>query len=475
MNIPSYYPIIHNKDVKTDESVAIRNPFTGKTVGEVSLAKDHLPEEAVESALKGFERMRNLSGFERHSILQKIVEGIADRQEELAETIVAESGKPIHFARNEVERAKLTFGWAAEESRRMGGDFLPLDVAANTESYAGITRRFPIGVILGITPFNFPLNLVAHKIAPSLASGNAIILKPAPQTPITALILGDIIRSAGAPAGAVNILPTDNASAEKLVRDERIAKLSFTGSDAVGWRLKSIAGKKKVTLELGGNAGTIVEPDADLAFAMPRLALGSFAYSGQVCISVQRIYVHEEIFEEFVDRFLEEVADNIPAGDPMDPKTVVGPMIDEKSAQRALEWIAEARKNGARLLYGGSAEGALIQPTVLTDTRPEMNIICREAFAPVVSIEPYPDFSTAINILNRSDYGLQASVFTKDVEKIRQAFLRLEVGGVVVNDYPTFRIDPMPYGGIKNSGMGREGLRYAIEEMTELKLLAMRF
>ncbi|HFE64359.1 MAG TPA: aldehyde dehydrogenase family protein [Caldithrix sp.] len=474
MATPTFFPLIHNEWVKTYKSNKIKNPYSGETIAKVYMAEGDFLDMAIESAQQGFYLSRNLSGYERYELLMKIVAGIRKREKELAETIVRESGKPIRFAGNEVSRAQLTFTWAAEEARRLGGELLPLDVAPQTQGYFGITRRFPLGVVLGISPFNFPLNLVAHKIAPAIASGNAIILKPASQTPLTALKLGEILKDAGVPAGMVNIITTPGKNAEELVRDGRIKKLTFTGSAQVGWYLKSQAGKKRVTLELGGNAAAIVEPDSDLETIVPRLVLGAFAYAGQVCISVQRIYVQEEIFDSFVQRFGDEMVRSARFGDPFDEKVMVGPMIDLAAAKRAESWIREAVQAGAEVLIGGSRKKNMLEPTLLTKTSPYMKVVCEEVFAPIVVVEPYSKFSDAIKMVNNSYYGLQAGIFTNDFSKIQQAFNKLDVGGVVVNDYPTFRIDPMPYGGIKDSGFGREGIRYAIEEMTELKLLAIK-
>ncbi len=470
-----FKPFIHNEFVETSKTFTVTNPYDGSVVGEVYRAEESHLERAVRSAQAGFQEIRKLSGYDRYHALLKIRDGIQKREKELVETIVREGGKPIRFARNEVSRAQLTFTWAAEEARRLTGEFIPLDVAPQTRGYMGISRRVPLGVILGISPFNFPLNLVAHKIAPSIASGNAIILKPASPTPITALLLAEIIQEADLPPGAVNLIPCSGKDAEMLVTDGRIQKLTFTGSAQVGWYLKSKAGKKHITLELGGNAGVIVEPDADLEFAVPRLALGAFAHAGQVCISVQRIYVQKRIFEPFISALLETVQRSMKMGDPFEEETVVGPMIDPAAAQRAERWIQEAREQGAQILTGGKRKGSLLEPTVITHTKPDMKVVCEEVFAPIVVVEPYTEFPEAIKRVNHSHYGLQAAVFTRDIHKIKYAFDELQVGGVIINDYPTFRIDPMPYGGSKDSGFGREGIRYAIEEMTEIRLLAIKF
>ena len=474
MKTPTYYPLIHNEWVKTYRSMKVKNPYSQDTIAKVYLADDDFLDMAIESSQKGFQVARKLSGYERYEILTNLVRKLEENEDDFVFTIIHENGKPIRFAKSEVARAKLTFTWAAEEARRMNGEFLSLDVAPQTKGYFGIARRFPLGVILGITPFNFPLNLVAHKVAPAIASGNSIILKPASQTPISAIKLGKILLESGMPPGMVNILPATGKNAELLVKDGRIKKLSFTGSAKVGWYLKSICGKKKITLELGGNAGVIVEPDINYTNAIPRLVVGSFGFAGQTCISIQRIYVNKSIFNEFVQKFIDEMSANAFYGNPEEEKTMVGPMIDVDAAKRAQEWINEAVKKGAKLIAGGGRERNMLQPTVLTNTRQDMRAVCEEIFAPVIILESYTDFKEAIHLVNNSHYGLQAGVFTNDFEKIQYAYTNLDVGGVIINDYPTFRIDPMPYGGSKDSGMGREGLKYAIEEMTQIKLLAIK-
>jgi glyceraldehyde-3-phosphate dehydrogenase (NADP+) len=470
---PNYFPFIHNEWVKTYKTININNPFNNDTIGRVYLADDDFLEMAIESALKGFKISKELSGYERYDYLMKIAQGLEKNQDKFSETIVLESGKPIRFARNEVNRALLTFTWAAEEARRLGGEVLSLDVSPQTAGYYGITKRFPLGVILGISPFNFPLNLVAHKVAPALASGNSIILKPSSATPLTALLLAEIIKESGLPEGIVNVIPTSGKNAEMLVKDGRIRKLSFTGSAALGWYLKSIAGKKHITLELGGNAAVIVEPDVDWVKIVPRLVLGSFAYAGQTCISIQRIYVHHSIFQDFLKKFIEDTQISGIYGDPMNEKVITGPMIDLESAKKSTNWVEEALNSGAKILTGGKRTKNLMQPTVLTNTTPDMKVISEEVFAPVVAIEPYQQFNDAMIAVNNSHYGLQAGLFTYDLRKIQLAYKYLEVGGVIINDYPTFRVDPMPYGGTKDSGLGREGIRYTIEEMTEPKLLVI--
>jgi acyl-CoA reductase-like NAD-dependent aldehyde dehydrogenase len=450
----------------------VKSPYDGQTVGRVHLAGPALIEEALASVSEAFDTMRRLPAWRRSEILLKAAEGIMKREEELARTITLESGKPIRDARGEVRRAAMTFQLAAEEARRLGGEVVPLDISPGSDGRFAIVRRFPVGPVLGITPFNFPLNLVAHKVAPAIASGNPIIIKPAPRTPLSALLLGEIVMDAGLPAGGLNVVPCANEHASLLWEDQRIRKLSFTGSAAIGWMLKAKAGTRKVTLELGGNAGVIIHGDADLEFAAKRCALGAFSYAGQVCISVQRIYVERAVYDRFTDLYLEECR-KIQMGDPMDQMTALGPMIEEAAAVRTEEWVREAVSEGARVLLGGKRKGSFMEPTVLTNTRPSMKVCGEEAFAPVVSLEAYDAFDGAIKAVNSGLYGLQAGVFTKDMSRVFKAYEELEVGGVVVNDVPTYRVDNMPYGGVKMSGFGREGVRYAIEEMTELKLLAI--
>jgi glyceraldehyde-3-phosphate dehydrogenase (NADP+) len=453
-------------------TIEIANPYLGEKIGKVHQAGPEEIEAAIRAALAVFPELRRMPLFRRAEALQKITDGIKTRREDLARMICLEAGKPIMDARAEVSRAMLNFQTAVEETKRLGGEVIPLDLAAGSESRFGIIRRFPIGPVLGISPFNFPLNLVGHKIAPAIASGNPIILKPAPKTPMTALILGEIIAQSGLPAGAVSILPCSNDLAEQMVMDERFKLLSFTGSAKVGWYLKSKAGKKKVLLELGGNAGVIIHQDADLDLAARRCAAGGFSYAGQSCISVQRIFVQEQVVKPFLDRFLDLVK-GLRTGDPMEEATNVGPMIDSDAAERTEQWVNEAVKQGAKVLIGGKRRGRMFEPTVLTDVTRVMKVCSEEVFAPLVVVIPYREFDEALSAMNDSVYGLQAGVFTNDLKKVFHAYEELEVGGLMVNEVPTYRIDPMPYGGIKDSGLGREGVRYAIEEMTELKLLGL--
>ncbi|HXF92046.1 MAG TPA: aldehyde dehydrogenase family protein [Nitrospiraceae bacterium] len=448
------------------------NPFTGETIAEICRAGQTEAAAAVQAAEAATVPMRELPAHVRADALLRIAAALRARQEEVARTITAEAGKPITDSRREVARAIQTFSVAAEEAKRIPGEIVPMDWTPGTEFYLGILRRFPIGPILGITPFNFPLNLVAHKVAPALAAGNPIVIKPAPQTPLTALLLGEIVLESGLPAGALSIVPCDNAVAERLVVDDRFKMLSFTGSAAVGWMLKGKAGKKRVTLELGGNAAVIVEPDADLDVAAQRCAAGGYAYAGQTCISVQRIFVHQSVLQPFTEKLLAQVA-ALKAGDPIKEDTVIGPLIDQAAARRVEAWIGEAVAQGGRLLLGGKRSGSVVEATVLSEVTPTMKVSCQEVFGPVVTVSPYQRFEDALTAVNDSPYGLQAGVFTRDVGRIFHAFRNLEVGTVLANEIPTFRADHMPYGGVKDSGLGREGVRYAIEEMTEPRLLVL--
>ncbi len=454
------------------EPFEIRAPHDGSVVGTSFRATRAHLDAAIAAAVKAFEVTRNLPAYERQRILQTASAAITARREELARVLALEAGKPIKAARAEVDRAVFTFSLAAEESTRNYGEWLPLDLQAATVGRWAIVRRFPIGPIASITPFNFPVNLVAHKWGPAIAAGCSIVHKPAPQTPLCSLLLAELVVDAGWPAGALNVLPLANEDAAQLVADDRLKLLSFTGSAAVGWELKRRAGKKRVALELGGIAGCIIHRDADLAFAAERCVFGGFSYAGQSCISVQRVFVERSVYENFLSELVPRVQ-KLKLGPPLDESTDVGPMISEEAARRAAEWIDEAVAGGARVLCGGKRTGALLAPTVLTGTNPGQRVNCMEIFAPALTVEPYDDVFDAMRQVNSSEYGLQAGLFTRDMALVFASYDTLEVGGVVINDVPTFRIDHMPYGGVKDSGAGREGIRYAIEEMTERKLLAV--
>ncbi len=452
--------------------MVVTSPYDHSVLAVVSEAERDDVETAIESAVQAFTATRKMSSYQRAGALRKVAEGITARRDEFARTICQEAAKPIKTARIEVERAINTFQIAAEESTRISGEYLPLDTLESTSGRWGMVRRFPLGPVFAITPFNFPLNLVAHKVAPAMAAGCPLILKPALQTPLSSFLLAEIVQESGWPEGALAVMPLSNDNAALLVADDRIKLLTFTGSAAVGWQLKSQAGKKRVTLELGGNAGVIVHSDADLEHAAHRCVAGGFSYAGQTCISVQRILVHESVCKSFTDLLLKGVR-QLKSGDPMNEETDVPPLIREQDAVRVVEWIDEAVKGGAKLLCGGKRNGAMVEPAVLNGTSPEMRVNCAEVFGPVVTVEPYEYFPEALHQINNSNYGLQAGVFTRDAGLIQMAFEELEVGGVIAGDVPSFRVDQMPYGGVKDSGLGREGLRYSIEDMTERRLLVM--
>jgi len=459
--------------VESPDVLVIANPADPATpAGSTYNATEAQYEEAVEAAVSAFDVTRRLPAYERGRILREVSAGIARRRDELGRLIALEAGKPIRDALVEVDRAVLTFRLGAEEAERMTGEVIPLDLMPASRDRVGITRRFPIGPIAGISPFNFPLNLAAHKVAPAIASGNPIVLKPPSKDPLTMLAIAEIIEAAGAPAGSVSILPMTRELGDRMVADPRFKLLTFTGSPSVGWRMKERAGKKKVVLELGGNAGVIVDKSADIAWAVKRSLVGAFAYAGQVCISVQRMFIHEDVWDEFMSRFVAG-ASALKLGDPLDPTTDVGPMVDGAAAGRTQRWVDEAVALGGKALLGGTADGTFFPPTVLTDVPLTAQVCSNEAFAPLVVAFPFRDLDDAIARVNDSMFGLQTGVFTNDLAGAWRAFSELEVGGVIVNDIPTYRIDHMPYGGVKDSGLGREGLRWAIEDMTEIRIMVL--
>ncbi|MCX7973145.1 MAG: aldehyde dehydrogenase family protein [Candidatus Aminicenantes bacterium] len=467
------YPLFINGEWRESDSLKeIISPYDGQVVGQVFFAQPVQVKEAIDAAFKAFDQARKMPSYERARILEEIAVGLKKRREEIARSIALQAGKPIRDSRTEVARATMTFDLASEEAKRIGGEIIPLDLNAFSVNRWGLIRRFPLGPISAITPFNFPLNLVAHKVAPALASGNTLLLRPASQVPITSLLLAEIVAETGLPAGIFNVIPCDYRAAESLLTDDKIKKITFTGSSSVGWEIKAKAPKKRVTLELGGNAALVVEPDADLDFAVTRAVTGAFSYAGQICISIQRLFLHKKIYDRFMADFLAKTK-ALRVGDPLDESTDVGPMINEGAARQIEEWVLEAAEKGARILCGGRRQGAIFEPTILENVKPEWRISWLEAFAPIVVVYAYDDFDKVLDEVNYSIYGLQAGIFTRDLNKAWRAFEALEVGGVIINDIPTYRIDHMPYGGVKESGTGREGIRYAIEEMTELKLLVL--
>jgi acyl-CoA reductase-like NAD-dependent aldehyde dehydrogenase len=451
--------------------IDVLDKYTGEVIGTVPVASAEDVARATAAAKAAFGTWSETPAWKRSSILQKTADGLAARQDEIATIIAREAGKAWKYAVGEVQRSVETFSFAAEEAKRIHGETIPMDASAFGEKRMGFYIRTPMGVVGAITPFNFPLNLVAHKVAPALAAGNTIVLKPAHETALTAVKLGEVLEAAGLPKGAFNIVHGEGrVVGEALVRDSIPAKLSFTGSPPVGAHILAVAGLKRVTLELGNNSGTIVEPDADLDKAVPRCVVSAFANSGQVCISLQRLYVHQDIAREFTERFVKATA-ALKVGNPLDKDCDVGPMIAQPAAERAEEWIREAVAQGARLLIGGTRSGRVLAPTVLADTTPQMKVMCEEAFAPLVSIVVYKDFDEALRLLNDSPFGLQAGIYTQDLRKALTAVQKVDVGGLMINDTSIFRVDHMPYGGNKLSGIGREGVRFAIEEMTNLRMV----
>lgn len=455
------------------ETAEVKNPFNNEVIGRVSIARHEHLEQATAAAHGAVADFSRLPRHVKSDYCRKIADGITENADELARLITAESGKPIQYARAEVVRAVTTFTIASHEALRFAGEVVPLDIAAASEKHSAVTQYVPSGPVAAISPFNFPLNLVAHKIAPAIAVGCPIVLKPAPQTPLTALYLAKLIEQAKLPPGAVSVLSMEIPTAESMVRDERFGTLSFTGSAAVGWQLKEIAGRKKVLLELGGNAPAIMHEDADIGYAVERLVQSSFAAAGQVCIKSQRLLVHQGIGEKFVADFV-RAAKAIKCGDPTSDDTVVGPVIDEKSAERIELWVSEAVTARAKVLLEGKRSGNIIAPTILTDVPPDARCRTEEVFGPVVIIDYYASVPEAIASANNTKYGLQAAVFSRDVRVLEQCARDLEYGGVILNDSPMFRVDNFPYGGIKQSGLGREGVRYAMREYCDIKTVISR-
>ncbi len=457
--------------VDTGKYISVTNPYDNSVIAEISMADSNWTDRAIDYAYKNRSVMASLTAKERGEILNKASRMILENLDELATTIAKESGKALRFAKGEVMRSAETFQFAADEARRISGELIPLDAAATGKNRFGYYKRYPLGVIGAITPFNFPLNLVSHKVAPAIAAGNCVILKPASTTPLTSVKLIEILLKAGLPKEGISLLVgSGSVVGNRIVESDKIAMISFTGSPEVGLEIKKRAGMKKVTLELGNNSAVIIHKDADIASALPKCVVGGFANSGQVCISIQRIYVHADIYDTFTAQFVEAVK-NTPFGSQLDENVVVGPMIEEKEAIRVEEWINEAVSKGAKILCGGNRKGALVEPTVLTDTDETMKVVSEEIFGPVVCIMKYNTIEEAIEKSNNSKFGLQAGIFTKDIKTAFLAIDELEVGGVMVNDMPTFRVDQMPYGGVKLSGTGREGPKFAVEEMTEMKTI----
>lgn len=469
----SYPYYLANEPVTPNRDLEVMDKYTDELISRVPMADDDAIDRAIAAAVEAAGPMRALPPYRRQMILNHCVLRFAERAEELAESLCAEAGKPIRDAWGEVTRLVDTFRYASEEAVRMNGEVINMEIGPRSEGYSGMWKYMPVGPCSFISPFNFPLNLVAHKIAPAIAAGCPFVLKPASYTPIGSLIIGEILAETELPKGAFSILPCPREGAERFTTDERLKLLSFTGSPEVGWALKAKAGKKKVVLELGGNAACVVDEDADLDDAVARIVIGAFYQSGQSCISVQRIILHEKVYDDFRERLVAETKKLI-LGDPREEKTFLGPLISEKDGERLEKWIASAVSHGARILCGGGRKGPMLEATLLEDVPRDEPIYAREAFGPVALLTPFREFDEALAEVNDSVYGLQAGIFTRDIFKAHKAWDTIEAGGVIINDIPSWRVDHMPYGGVKESGLGREGIRYAMEEMSEIRLMAVR-
>lgn len=467
---------INGKWKEASKYVNLYSPFSGEVIAEVAQANELETEEAIEAAKAATVAMAKMPAHARAAILEKVVAILEQRQEELVRILALEAAKPVKTARGEIARTIQTYKFAAMEAKRIHGETVPLDAAPGGENRIAFTLRKPIGVVGAITPFNFPFNLVAHKVGPAIAAGNTVVLKPAEQTPLSSLVLAEIFQEAGLPAGALNIVPgLGSVVGEKLVQDPRVAAITFTGSPAVGMAIKNKAGLKRVTLELGSNSALVIDETADITDGViSRCVVGAFSFSGQVCISIQRIMVHENRIDEFMAKF-KTATEKLVVGDPLDEKTDLSALIREKEVLRMEEWVASAVSRGAQIVTGGKPlSDRLYAPTILTNVASDERISCREVFGPIVSISSFATLDQAIKEVNQSRYGLQAGIYTKDIYAAMQAAEEMEVGGVMINDFPTFRVDNMPYGGVKESGFGREGIKYAVEEMTELKLVSIK-
>jgi len=468
------YPLRIGHELRaTGDLEIVSSPYDGAAVAEVCVGAAADMEDAIAVAAEAFETTRRMPTHARAAILEGCAARLAARGEELARLMTRESGKPLRYSRGEVKRAQMTFTLAAGETRRATGEVLPIDLEERAEGRLCLYTRVPRGPVAAISPFNFPLNLIAHKLAPAIAVGAPVVLKPPPQCPLTGLELAAILQEAGLPDGALSVVHCAPETAQRMVEDDRLKVLSFTGSDVVGWKLKALAGRKQVLLELGGNAPCVVDEGVDLDAVLGPIVTGAWAHAGQVCIKIQRIYVHASLFERFLERFLAATRE-LACGDPMDENTVVGPLIETQHVARVLSWVREATDGGARMHCGGKANGSVVLPTVLTGVKPEMRVCKDEVFGPVTTVEPFERFKQALQACTAGRFGLQAGIFTQSVARAMQAFRELDYGGVLINDIPTFRVDNFPYGGTKDSGFGREGVRFAMDEMSEPKVLVMR-
>jgi acyl-CoA reductase-like NAD-dependent aldehyde dehydrogenase len=469
----SYPYYLANEAVFANEDLKVFDKYSGEHATSVAMADATIIDQAIAAAVTATPAMAKMAAYERQAILNHCVKRFTERFDELADALCIEAGKPIKDAQGEVTRLIDTFRIAAEESTRIGGEVIPMDISPRAKGYTGMTKRVPIGPCSFISPFNFPLNLAAHKVAPAIAAGCPFILKPASLTPIGAIIIGEVLAETDLPKGAFSVLPCRREGANLFTEDERLKLLSFTGSPDVGWALKAKAGKKPVILELGGNAACVVDQDADIDDAVTRIVFGAFYQSGQSCIGVQRIYIHEKVYAEFKEKMV-AATKALKMGDPKDPETFIGPMISETEATRLDNWIKEAVSSGADLLCGGKRDGAMLQATLLENVAAGQNVRDEEAFGPVAMLDTFSDFNAVLEDINKSKFGLQAGIFTRDLYRAQKAWDTLEVGGVIIGDVPSWRVDHMPYGGVKDSGLGREGIKYAIEDMTELRLMVIR-
>ncbi|MBA2174652.1 aldehyde dehydrogenase family protein [Halobacillus locisalis] len=470
--VKSYALYINGEWTKTEEELEVLNKYTQEPYAKVAKASEKEVDMAIEAAHKAYKREK-IAPYDRYKILKKVSELLQENKEELAKNITLEAGKPLKQARTEIDRATQTFELSAEEAKRIHGEGVPVEAAPGSENRMAFTIKVPVGVVGAISPFNFPINLVSHKIAPAIAAGNAVVLKPASKTPISAIKLAELFEKAGLPKGFFNVVVGSGSTVgNQMMEDPRINLYTFTGSAKVGLMLKQNTGLNKLVLELGNNSPVIIDKEADIKAAAQNVAAKSYAFAGQVCISVQRIYVHEDIRDEFQDQFIQSIKE-LKVGDPNDPDTDVGPMISEDEAKRAEEWMEEAKQAGAEVVFGGEREGALLQPTILTNVNNDMKVVCEEMFAPVVNLIPFTDMTECIQEVNQSQYGLQGGIFTQNIDTAFYAARNVEVGGLMINDSSQYRVDLMPYGGVKGSGWGKEGPKYTIEDMTEERLIVM--
>lgn len=465
------YLLIDGKKVEAEKYTDLYSPYSGEKIAEIAMADEKLVKDAISVADKSFPKIAGMPAYERAAILERVVALLIERADVAAEILALECAKPLKFAKAEVSRTIETYKFAAEEAKRIHGETIPFDASPGGVGRVGYTVRKPIGVIGAITPFNFPLNLVAHKLGPAIASGNSVVLKPASQTPLSSLFIAELFQEAGLPDGVLNVVTgSGSVVGETLIHDDRVQMITFTGSPAVGIGIRNKAGLKKTTLELGSNAAVIIDNSADIDRIIDRCITGAFSNQGQVCISLQRIYVHEDLYDEFTVKLV-SAAKQLKIGDPLDPETDISALISKNETERAVSWIQEAQQQGAVVLTGGQAQNGILNPTILTNVEPNLKVSCQEVFAPIVIINKIHSVEEAISYVNDSRYGLQAGIYTKNIDHALLASNQLEVGAVMINDIPTFRVDHMPYGGVKESGTGREGIKYAIEEMTEMKLI----